>query len=36
MKKEDKNNTYVYVHRRLDTNEIFYVGIGNKINFKRS
>lgn len=28
--------SYVYLHRRLDTNEVFYVGIGNKINFKRA
>jgi len=26
------NNCYVYLHKRLDTNEIFYVGIGTKIS----
>jgi hypothetical protein len=30
------NNAYVYLHRRLDTNEIFYVGIGTQKNFKRA
>jgi len=24
------NNTYVYLHRRLDNNQVFYVGIGSK------
>lgn len=27
---------YVYQHRRLDTNEIFYIGIGKKKNFQRA
>ena len=27
---------YVYTHTRLDTNEIFYVGIGTQDNYKRS
>lgn len=27
---------YIYRHRRLDTNEIFYIGIGTGDNFKRS
>lgn len=27
---------YVYQHRRLDTNEIFYIGISNTNNFKRA
>lgn len=30
------SNNYVYQHRRLDTNEIFYVGIGKGMNFRRS
>lgn len=30
------NNAYVYRHRRLDTNKIFYIGIGVKSNYKRS
>ena len=29
-------NSYVYRHRRLDTNEIFYVGIGSDKNYKRA
>ena len=27
---------YVYTHTRLDTNEIFYVGIGTQDNYKRA
>ena len=34
MKKE--NNSYLYIHRRLDTNEVFYVGISSDKNFKRA
>ena len=30
------NNWYVYKHIRLDKNEPFYIGIGNKTNFKRA
>ena len=30
------NNAYVYRHRRLDTNEIFYVGIGSDSSYKRA
>jgi len=33
---ENKNNAYLYLHRRLDTNEVFYVGIGTEKNFKRA
>jgi len=28
--------SYVYTHTRLDTNEIFYVGIGSQDNYKRA
>ena len=34
--KNIENNVYVYEHIRLDKNEVFYVGIGNKSNFKRA
>ena len=27
---------YVYKHTRLDTNEIFYIGIGNQDKYKRA
>ena len=27
---------YVYTHTRLDTNEVFYVGIGTQDNYKRA
>ena len=27
---------YLYRHIRLDTNEIFYIGIGSDINYKRA
>lgn len=33
---EELNNVYVYRHRRLDTNKIFYVGISKTKNFKRA
>jgi hypothetical protein len=36
MKDNIKNNAYVYLHRRLDTNEVFYIGIGTQKNFKRA
>jgi hypothetical protein len=32
--KNIENNVYVYEHIRLDKNEVFYVGIGNKTNLK--
>lgn len=32
---ENKNNAYLYLHRRLDTNDVFYVGIGTEKNFRR-
>ena len=28
--------SYVYTHTRLDTNDIFYIGIGNVSNYKRA
>lgn len=28
--------SYVYIHTRLDTNEVFYVGIGSQDNYKRA
>ena len=31
-----EKKSYVYRHRRLDTNEIFYIGIGSSKNFKRA
>ena len=31
-----ENNWYVYQHIRLDKNEPFYIGIGNKKNFQRA
>lgn len=31
-----ENNAYVYQHRRIDTNEVFYVGIGTELNLKRA
>lgn len=31
-----ENKAYVYRHRRLDTNEIFYVGIGSDGEYKRA
>lgn len=31
-----ENNWYVYKHIRLDTNEPFYIGIGNKKNYGRA
>jgi hypothetical protein len=31
-----KNNWYVYRHIRLDKNEPFYIGIGNKKNYARA
>lgn len=31
-----ENNVYVYIHKRLDNNEIFYVGIGTQKNYKRA
>ena len=33
---ENCKNAYVYRHRRLDTNEIFYIGIGKTKNYKRA
>ena len=30
------NNWYVYKHIRLDRNEVFYIGIGNKKNYGRA
>ena len=30
------NNCYVYLHRRLDTNDVFYIGISSSKNFKRA
>lgn len=30
------NNTYVYQHVKLDTNEIFYIGIGKSKNLRRA
>lgn len=33
---KSKDSCYVYRHRRLDTNEIFYIGIGSTKNFKRA
>jgi len=36
MTKEERKITYVYRHRRLDTNEIFYIGIGSTNNYKRA
>jgi hypothetical protein len=32
----NENNWYVYKHIRLDKNEPFYIGIGNKKNFGRA
>lgn len=34
--KEELNKSYVYLHRRLDTNDVFYVGIGTGKYFQRS
>ena len=31
-----ENNWYVYIHIRLDNNEPFYIGIGNKKNYARA
>jgi len=31
-----KTKSYVYRHRRLDTNEIFYIGIGHLPNYERA
>jgi hypothetical protein len=31
-----ENNWYLYKHIRLDKNEVFYIGIGNKNNFARA
>lgn len=31
-----KNNSYVYIHVRMDNFEPFYVGIGKTVNFKRA
>jgi hypothetical protein len=31
-----QNNWYVYKHIRMDSNEVFYIGIGNKKNFERA
>lgn len=36
MKDNIENNAYVYLHRRLDTNEVFYVGISKQLDFKRA
>lgn len=36
MRTTEQKIAYVYRHRRLDTNEIFYVGIGITKNFKRA
>lgn len=30
------NNNYIYRHRRLDNNQIFYVGVGSTKNYKRA
>lgn len=30
------NNYYIYKHTRLDTNEIFYIGISKTKNYKRA
>ena len=29
-------NCYVYIHKKADTKEIFYVGIGNQLKYKRA
>ncbi len=34
--KHEEPDAYLYLHRRLDTNHIFYVGIGNVKDFKRA
>lgn len=34
--KSKLNNAYVYIHKRLDNDEIFYVGIGFSANFSRA
>lgn len=31
-----KNNSYVYRHRRLDNNQVFYIGVGTGQNYKRA
>jgi hypothetical protein len=31
-----ESNAYLYIHRRLDTNDVFYVGIGIEKKFKRA
>jgi hypothetical protein len=36
MTLEERNNVYLYRHRRLDTNEVFYIGIGKTNNYKRA
>jgi hypothetical protein len=33
---EELKNVYVYRHRRLDNNQVFYVGISKIINYKRA
>ena len=30
------NNYYIYRHRRLDNNQIFYVGLGSTSNYSRA
>jgi hypothetical protein len=36
MVKQERHNSYVYSHTRLDTNEVFYIGIGTGRNYYRS
>ena len=33
---KSKEGCYVYSHRTLDTNQVFYIGIGSTANFKRA
>jgi hypothetical protein len=36
MRAKDKNISYVYSHTRIDTNQIFYIGVGTGRNYYRS
>ena len=36
MRYDPVNNAYVYAHKRLDNNTVFYIGIGSLSNFKRA
>jgi hypothetical protein len=36
MRYDSVNNAYVYVHKRLDNGNVFYIGIGSLSNFKRA